>query len=192
MKKQCNVCFGPIPEGRLKVLPSTTTCVTCSTESKWSGVHVIHHKTGNEVEVIKNPQTAAEFHKLSTRAGFGTTRGLKPGASKGQRNAITIAHEKFQANEKNYNSIGERAMMQMEIYNLDKAIKYVMEQYTTRAISDSQRCSIIKVLQEFARPKQDIKVNNIKKYNPYGKLEPKITKDIVSEEIEYAFRNWKK
>ena len=94
MKKQCNVCFGPIPEGRLKVLPSTTTCVTCSTESKWSGVHVIHHKTGNEVEVIKNPQTAAEFHKLSTRAGFGTTRGLKPGFSKGQRNAITIAHSK--------------------------------------------------------------------------------------------------
>jgi len=193
MKKPCTVCQSEIPAARIKALPNTSTCVACSTEIKWSGVQVINHKTGNEVEVVKDPEAAKEFKRLSTRAGFGTVRGMATSKTNSNKNLYSSMPVKsFEASKEVYHSIGERAMLQMEIYNLDNAIKYVMEQYTTRAISDSQRCSIIKVLQEFARPKQDTKVDNIKRYNPYGKLEPKVPKDIISEEIEYAFRNWKK
>jgi hypothetical protein len=51
-------------------------CVGCSTEVKWSGVPVINHKTGNEVQIIKDPDAAAEFIAKSSRVGFGTLKGM--------------------------------------------------------------------------------------------------------------------
>lgn len=36
--KKCSVCGKSIPKGRLKVLPSTKTCVKCSDTSKLVGV----------------------------------------------------------------------------------------------------------------------------------------------------------
>ena len=58
------------------------TCVNCSTEAKWSAVPVINHKTGNEVQVVKDPEVAAEFMAKSARVGFGTMRGMSAGYKK--------------------------------------------------------------------------------------------------------------
>jgi hypothetical protein len=193
MKKPCTVCQSEIPAARIKALPNTSTCVACSTEIKWSGVQVINHKTGNEVEVVKDPEAAKEFKRLSTRAGFGTVRGMATSKTNSNKNLYSSMPVKsFEASKEVYHSIGERAMLQMEIYNLDNAIKYVMEQYTTRAISDSQRCSIINILCEFAKPATVPATKSQKKYNPYGKYELPTPKGIVSKEIENAFRHWKK
>ena len=38
---------------------------------------VIHHKTGNEIEIVKDPEVAADFFAKSARVGFGTLRGLR-------------------------------------------------------------------------------------------------------------------
>jgi len=51
-------------------------CVACSNEPKWSGVPVINHKTGNEIQIVKDPDVAAEFLAKSARTGFGTLRGM--------------------------------------------------------------------------------------------------------------------
>ena len=55
------------------------TCVNCSNEPKWSSVPVINHKTGNEIQIVKDPEVAAEFMAKSARVGFGTLRGMASG-----------------------------------------------------------------------------------------------------------------
>jgi hypothetical protein len=67
-------CGNSIPQKRREL--GYKVCVSCSTESKWSGVQVVHHKTGNEIQVVKDPEVAAEFIAKSSRAGFGALRGM--------------------------------------------------------------------------------------------------------------------
>lgn len=67
-------CSSRIPELRLSL--GYKTCVQCSTEARWSGVPVINHKTGNEIQIVKDPEVAAEFLAKSARVGFGTLRGM--------------------------------------------------------------------------------------------------------------------
>jgi hypothetical protein len=52
------------------------TCLECSTEPRFSGVPVINHKTGNEIQIVKDPEVAAEFMAKSARTGYGTLRGM--------------------------------------------------------------------------------------------------------------------
>ena len=118
--KKCEVCDITIPEGRLKVIPFTTTCVSCSTEEKWSGGHVIHHKTGNEVCVIKDINVAKEFHKMSMRAGFGTMRGMKPGVSGGTKSKGLTVGVTFQADTATFEEMGTKAMDMYELFGIDK------------------------------------------------------------------------
>jgi hypothetical protein len=54
-------------------------CIDCSCEPRWSGVPIINHKTGNEIQIIKDPEVAAEFMAKSARTGFGTLRGMSSG-----------------------------------------------------------------------------------------------------------------
>lgn len=71
---QCRSCLTSVHEGRWQL--GYRTCVKCSVESKWSGVPVINHKTGNEIQIVKDPEVAAEFLAKSARVGFGTLRGV--------------------------------------------------------------------------------------------------------------------
>ena len=57
---KCTVCSEVIPEARLKAIPGVKSCVKCSTEDKWSAVPIIHHKTGNEIEIYKE-----EYNRLN-------------------------------------------------------------------------------------------------------------------------------
>jgi len=71
----CTKCRKPIQEARMKVLPNTRTCVKCSNVGKWYTRPVITGKTTySEIEVIKDPETAKEMHKLDRRGrqGFGS------------------------------------------------------------------------------------------------------------------------
>jgi hypothetical protein len=68
-------CGTPIPAARAEL--GYKCCTQCSTEARWSGVPVIHHKTGNEIEIVKDPEVAADFFAKSARVGFGTLRGLR-------------------------------------------------------------------------------------------------------------------
>ena len=72
---KCTKCRNPIQEARMKALPNTRTCVKCSNVGKWYTRPVITGKTTySEVEVIKDPETAKEMHKLDRRGrqGFGS------------------------------------------------------------------------------------------------------------------------
>lgn len=70
----CKKCQEDFPAQRWEL--GYRICVTCSTEEKWSAVPIINHKTGNEIQVVKDPEVAAEFLAKSARVGFGTMRGM--------------------------------------------------------------------------------------------------------------------
>lgn len=67
--RYCNVCNEQIPQGRLKAKPDARTCVEHSNTSRYSGRMVIHHKTGNEIEIYKDPKLAKEMFRLDTTKG---------------------------------------------------------------------------------------------------------------------------
>lgn len=77
---KCKKCGDLLPEQRREL--GYSVCIACSTEKKWTGVHVIHHKTGNEVDIIKDPEVAAEFVAMSKRSGFGALRSMVGSAKK--------------------------------------------------------------------------------------------------------------
>jgi len=72
---KCTKCQKSIHPTRMQALPNTRTCVKCSSVGKWYTRPVITGKTTySEVEVIKDPVTAKEMHKLDRRGrqGFGS------------------------------------------------------------------------------------------------------------------------
>jgi hypothetical protein len=189
--RYCKSCDIEIPSARLKLLPNTQYCVKCSDESKWTAVHVIHHKTGNEIEVVKNPDTAKQFKKMSTRATYGAVRGLN---SKGSmqmpfKSVGVLVH----ADEARFNKIGERAMELNELCGFDKAYKYVREFVDLRVLSEGQSKKILRAIEAINNPTESVpEVKVVNKYNPYGKNEPKKSKPTVSDDIMYVFHNWKR
>ena len=61
----CIKCNDIIPEGRLRAIPGTTECITCSSTKPFYGRAVITGKdTYSEVEIIKDPAVAEEIRKL--------------------------------------------------------------------------------------------------------------------------------
>ena len=85
-------CGNNIPE--LRVKKGYKNCVNCSTESRWSGVQVVHHKTGNETQIIKDPEVAADFLAKSARSGYGTLKGVT-GSQRKAKN-VTIISKKIE------------------------------------------------------------------------------------------------
>jgi hypothetical protein len=68
MERRCIVCNILIPEGRLKILPNTRTCVEHSTTSAYN-VRPVHTGTSadnamQDIAIIKDPEAAAEYDRL--------------------------------------------------------------------------------------------------------------------------------
>ena len=188
--KKCTSCSGPIPEGRLKAMPTATTCASCSTEEKWSAGHIIHHKTGNEVCIIKDKEVAKEFHRMSSRAGFGTMRGMKPGVSGGKKSNGLPVGIAVLADKATFEEIGTKAMDMYELFGIDKVRRFLSEKVTERVLAQGQSQRILNVIELLHQKKQPQKKQE--KYNPYGKFEPSTPKGYVSKEIEDAFKYWKR
>ena len=68
MARRCIVCNVLIPEGRLKILPHTRTCVNHSTTSAYAA-RPVHTGTSaddamQDIAIIKDPAAAAEYDRL--------------------------------------------------------------------------------------------------------------------------------
>lgn len=72
--KYCNTCHTEMNPKRWDL--GYRVCLGCSKEPRWSGVPIINHKTGNEIQIVKDPEVAAEFMAKSARTGFGTLKGM--------------------------------------------------------------------------------------------------------------------
>lgn len=179
--RNCINCNLLIPVERINVLPNVRTCVNCSTSSKYTAVPVIHHKTGNEVQIVKNPDVAREFVRLSKRAGFGTLQSISSGKktkSSTKFNSITISSD---ADLKTFNKIGEEALFKFELKGKEYALKFLNSMVLRRTISERQSVKIMNLIEMVTQPQ----TNNIQSS---VKSEP----DTVSEDIINAFKYWKR
>ncbi len=126
-------CTAKIPDPRYNL--GYKTCISCSSEARWSGVPVINHKTGNEIQIVKDPEVAAEFLAKSARAGFGTLRGMTTGYRRPQKTEIKIKDippkpaptqiisKTILPNE--YESVGAETMQILESNGSEAAYNYI-------------------------------------------------------------------
>ncbi len=75
----CKSCGDAIPEGRLKVLPFTTTCVKCSDVKRVAAYQHIHGKTGH-TWVVTDAETANRIERVQRRQGQSPGAGMKGNA----------------------------------------------------------------------------------------------------------------
>ena len=88
-EKLCIHCDQPIPEGRLKALPKTTTCTGCSQTGRVAGHPLITGKTEYSELQIVSPETAKRLNNLQDRKGYGVSEGVKfDSDQKGESNGI--------------------------------------------------------------------------------------------------------
>lgn len=67
-------CGNKIPDARIKL--GYKNCVECSDEKKWGVNPLTFHKTGNTVEVIKDPDLAEEINNMAQRRNYGVMKGV--------------------------------------------------------------------------------------------------------------------
>lgn len=70
---KCIKCTEEINPLRLKALPETKTCVSCSSTNRWYVRNIISGKTTYaETEVIKDPNVAKSIAAMDRRSGWGS------------------------------------------------------------------------------------------------------------------------
>jgi len=158
MEVKCKICFSEMHPKRFAI--GYRTCISCSDEQKWSGVPVINHKTGNEIQIVKDPEVAADFMAKSARTGFGTLKGMsssykKPVSNQPQVNKILpdkplvdreigrkqLPHE--------FEAVGKEIMALIESGNVADAHKAIANAVAEKRIYKNhatQLTSIIEVL----------------------------------------------
>jgi len=149
--RYCNNCNQPIPVQRLKVVPNTKTCVACSNVNRLSAIPVIHHKTGNEIQIVKDPEVAKEFYRLSARVGFGCLRGLKAGKSgstqsKKVSTATTMKLSLGMASRNMFDELGSKIMNLFDYAGSAAAKAQAQEYLDTRLIDKGQYNKLIAII----------------------------------------------
>lgn len=131
---RCKSCLTQVHAGRWQL--GYRTCLECSVEPKWSGVPVINHKTGNEIQIVKDPEVAAEFLAKSARVGFGTLRGVSS-SYRARTNSTAVQAKVVKSKplvdrivEKRklpheFEKVGVEVMVKLESESADAALKYI-------------------------------------------------------------------
>jgi len=191
MCRTCKSCNQTIPTKRVEIIPNVQYCVNCSNEDKVSAIPIIHHKTGNEIQIVRDREAAAEFHRMASRVGFGTLRGLKAGKSGGTDVKVSITKRDIfiaNADEATFNKLGERVMYIYDLLGRPKADTLIREAVTSRLISSSQGSRLTKILNSLDTVKTDTDVSG-DKYLPNDNLKEK---KIVTDEIAEVIKFWKR
>ena len=180
----CIKCFCKIPEGRIKALPTTKTCVECSDVERDYVRTIISGKTTySEVEVIKNKDTKEYLKRLDAkgRTGFGSSlyrasRSIpETKASELSKTPKRVMRKLPEFTRANFDKVLEEAMLWLD--NKSYAIKKVDRAYKDEFISGIQRRQILEIIEAF---KPTIKV-----------AKKEVEQEPVDDEILHAFRNWK-
>ncbi|ARK12974.1 TraR/DksA family transcriptional regulator [Fibrivirga algicola] len=73
----CIKCGNEIPEGRLKAVPGTRTCVRCSSAQRVAGFPMITGKTEYSALQLMSQADAQRLHKMGERRGTGASTFMK-------------------------------------------------------------------------------------------------------------------
>ena len=76
-EKLCAQCRQPIPDARLKALPSAATCIACSQTGRVAGFALITSKTSySEIQLVSQ-ETAQELYQKQDRKGGSIANGVQ-------------------------------------------------------------------------------------------------------------------
>ena len=173
----CIKCKSPIPVQRLKALPNTKTCTECSTTEQVGCVDITYHKTGNTIQIM-DKESAAKINKLAQRAGYGIMRGLRGGnasQSKTKLTGNTGSVIRIPTRE-DFENAGQKVMTILDIKGKDSAIKYIDEVLESRMISGSDSRQLKEIVNTFM---------------PDPVINYTVKEQVIDEEIQFAFKNWK-
>jgi hypothetical protein len=131
------------------------TCVDCSTERRWGVVAITYHKTGNTVEIVKDPDLAAEMNAMAQRKGFGVMKGLTGSHSKVNNKVPPkpkalpdkVIEDKVVARRKiesDWYRVGEEATQIAETSGIDKALQHIENAHSEKRIF---RCDVERLTQ---------------------------------------------
>ena len=173
----CIKCKEDINARRLKALPKTKVCVSCSTTEAVSCVDVIYHKTGNTIQIM-DKQSADKINKLAKRSGFGIMSGMKGSSGGGidYKNIGKVSVWRVPT-EDDYQRALKKVGEFIDLEKRDKALSFVQNQYESKLINGKHVFNLNTI---------------IKTLLPLPIKEEVYVKDeILDEEVLHAFRNWK-
>jgi hypothetical protein len=164
MKHFC-VCGNEIADGRYKL--GYRTCLDCSSEKKWSGIQIVYHKTGNDIQIVKDPDDAAEFLAKTSRKGFGAMRGMtssyknparktdrkKPRIVPSSPSQISYVIDRRKVSSKNYKDeeVAKRIFSFMEIGKRSEAENFLENQFQEMRISPIARKQLKHLIENWVR-----------------------------------------
>tara|TARA_Y100001937_G_C7069974_1_gene307897 strand:- start:451 stop:1011 length:561 start_codon:yes stop_codon:yes gene_type:complete len=179
---KCKHCNNQIPEARLKALPNTKECVSCSSEERNLVRTIITGKTTySEWEVVKNKETKEYLERLEGkgRTGFGSMlyRGSR---TESQPNSVKLGGNSCRTFVKSYtkenlDKVLKEAMLWIDT-DKEYALQTVDKYLANDVISQKQYKQILQILEVF---------------NPTPEKKVIEKKEVIDEEISHAFRNWR-
>jgi len=138
-------------------------CVDCSTESAWSAVQVVYHKTGNTIEVVKDPEVAALATAMSQRTGFGVMKGLTGNHRKTRLAANTPKRKEIQQSvvsdkiisrkpiQTDWYAVGEEAVSVLETAGIESALAYLEKALEEKRIIRFDMKRLVPIIEELAK-----------------------------------------
>jgi len=186
-------CGIKIPEKRLEL--GYKICVECSTEQKWSAMPLIYHKTGNTVQVIKDPEVAKEMAAASKRTGFGIMRGMKPQqksstyAPKNIKNAQSLLTRAVKPDPEVFDNIGKEALDIYEYEGKDRALNFLKKKVEDLTITPTDMSKIQTLLSAVFEVKKEVKKVKNTRWKPEKRQCEE--KSEISKDVDFVFRNWK-
>ena len=140
----CSICHKPIQKLRLKALPNTRECITCSSEERNMVRAVITGKTTySEIEVIKNKKTKEYLNSLigKGRQGFGSmlhrSTGADPSPTKVKLGTGSTRVLRMPTKE-DFDKVGKKVMFYYELEMPDKADRIMQDALDNNHITGIQ------------------------------------------------------
>lgn len=137
-------CSNIIPAKRIQM--GYKVCVECSTTERYGCIDIIYHKTGNTIEIL-DAEDARKMKKLSQRRGFGSLRSMGPGPSDTGKKIIHIgASLAFIGTPESFEKEGEKAVVYLETFGIEKAISSIESAQKCCRISNEQALRLKKII----------------------------------------------
>lgn len=146
---RCNTCGVSIPKERLKLLPNTTECVSCSSTEAVGCVDMVYHKTGNTIQILPKHE-ADKINKLAKRTTFGAMASLKGGSGSTEKTKFSGTTDIIRKSTKeDFEIAGKKMMYWLDLGFPHKAKNEIKIAFESRLINQRQKRKLDNLYQYF-------------------------------------------
>jgi len=175
----CKTCNESYPQQRKDM--GYTVCVDCSTEPGWSCSALTFHKTGNSIEIIKDPEVAYNINQMAARKSFGVMSGITGRYRRYQEDTnstptkkkwVDMTGEVYSTRKQtigtlsgktvDFESQGTYAVNLLESEGLDASITWIKQEYRNLHLSQSDFVRLIKMIRALVQQVPPSAQNDLK------------------------------